>query len=97
MGNGDRFHLDILGFPVMLEKYMGLPPLLSRKKLTLPSNLLGQKIPDTTSSNIFVYVPDGTSYVISSTQPSGHEDKNLNSGLLWTLALDLKQIDDCES
>jgi len=24
MGNGDPFHLDILGFPVMLEKYMGL-------------------------------------------------------------------------
>ena len=48
MGNGDPFHLDILGFPVMLEKYMGLQPLLSRKK-PFPFNLLGQKTPDTTA------------------------------------------------
>lgn len=81
----------------MLKKYMGLPPLLSRKKITLPIQFVGSENPGYYSSNIFAYVSDGTSYVISSTQPSGHEDKNLNSGLLWTLALDLKQIDDCES
>lgn len=48
MGNGDRFHLDILGFPVMLGKYMGFPPPLKQEKDN-PFNLLGQKIPDTTA------------------------------------------------
>lgn len=97
MGNGDPLHLDILGFPVMLGKYMGLQPFLSRKKITLPIQFVGSENPRYYSSSIFVHVSDGTSYAISSTQPSGREDKNLNSGLLWTLALDLKQTDECES
>ena len=95
-GKWRPFPLGHSRVPCHAWKIHGLATPLKQEK-TLPIQFVGSENPRYYSSNIFVYVSDGTSYVISSTQPSGHEDKNLNSGPLWTLALDPKQTDECES